>query len=227
MNITVNSNNTTLPLLLHNPHHAQNKIVVFCHGFPGSNRLHNLHKPLDEHGYAIAEVIYSGDKESQGKFSFIGVIQNIIDSVKILKQKFPKAKYTALGFSYGGFAIANIVHKEPRLFDKVCLLNPLIDTLFLTKNSQMQELLTEANDAIKLQDINFHKNEFAIIQKDYHPPNLTLPKFTLIQSTHDEILSPKVSHDFCKEKNGHYVEIENGTHVVNGDEKVLIEAIVD
>src|SRR3989344_4116171 len=64
------------------------RVVLFCHGFPGSNRLQNLGRELEKRGIALAELHYRGDPKSQGLFSFEGMIDDIVAVANTLKQRF-------------------------------------------------------------------------------------------------------------------------------------------
>ncbi|MFH1408514.1 MAG: alpha/beta fold hydrolase, partial [Nanoarchaeota archaeon] len=109
---------------LYNPEFAQDNIVLFCHGFPGSNRLVKLHEPLKDAGICLAEINFRGDPQSGGKFSFLGSIEDILQTRDRLRLEYKDTKLSALGYSYGGFCASNILAANPGRFDEVFLLNP-------------------------------------------------------------------------------------------------------
>ena len=91
------------------------KIVLFCHGFPGSSRLIMLGNNLKDSAISLVEINYRGDKKSEGKFSFLGSIKDIRTVAGHLKEKY-KVPLHALGYSMGGFYVSNIINKEPWYF---------------------------------------------------------------------------------------------------------------
>jgi predicted alpha/beta-fold hydrolase len=88
------------------------KILLFCHGFPGSSRLVSLYDNLKNNSISIVEINYRGDKKSEGKFSFLGSIKDIKTASIFLKEKYKLPLY-ALGYSMGGFYVSNIIINEP------------------------------------------------------------------------------------------------------------------
>ena len=73
------------------------KILLFCHGFPGSSRLVSLFDNLENNSISIVEMNYRGDKKSEGKFSFLGSIKDIKTASNFLKEKYKLPLY-ALGY---------------------------------------------------------------------------------------------------------------------------------
>ena len=106
------------------------KILLFCHGFPGSSRLVSLFDNLKNNSISIVEMNYRGDKKSEGKFSFLGSIKDIKTASNFLKEKYKLPLY-ALGYSMGGFYVSNIIINDPNVFEKVILLNPVVDSMAL------------------------------------------------------------------------------------------------
>ena len=104
-------------------------IVLFCHGFPGGNRLTIMAKPLNDNGITLEEINYRGDVGCDGQFSFFGSMDDIAALTNHLRQQYANIPITALGFSAGGFYISCLVRKQPNLFDKVVLVNPMLDVV--------------------------------------------------------------------------------------------------
>jgi len=208
------------------------KIVLFCHGFPGSSRLVLLSNNLKNSSISLVEINYRGDKKSEGKFSFLGSINDIRTVASHLKEKY-KVPLHALGYSMGGFYVTNLINKEPDIFDQITLLNPVVDTMSLFSNKQLMDQLWEhANNILSLKPTEDYKKEISEVIGKLNPlgfaENLK-GKITIIQSTKDEVLVPEIAKRFytllsCEKS---YREVVNAMHVLMGDEKELIDAILD
>ena len=208
------------------------KIVLFCHGFPGSSRLILLGNNLKDSAISLVEIHYRGDKKSEGKFSFLGSIKDIRAVASYLKEKY-KVPLHALGYSMGGFYVTNIINKEPFIFDQIILLNPVVDTMSLFSNKQLMDQLWEhAKNILSLKPTEDYKEEISMVIGKLNPLGFAeklKSKITIIQSTKDEVLAPKLAKKFysvlsCKKN---YQEVVNATHELLGDEKELIDAILD
>ena len=208
------------------------KIVLFCHGFPGSSRLILLGNNLKNSAISLVEINYRGDKKSEGKFSFLGSIKDIRAVASHLKEKY-KVPLHALGYSMGGFYVTNLINKEPDIFDQITLLNPVVDTISLFSNKQlMDELWEHANNILSLKPTEDYKKEISEVIGKLNPLGFAeklKSKITIIQSTKDEVLAPELAKKFYNllrcEKN--YREVVNATHDLMGDEKELIDVILD
>ena len=119
-------------------------------------------------------------------------------------------------------AIINIINKYPEMFHKVCLLNPLINTSYLLNGYLLPDLLEEAYEFLIMHEPQYYQNELQLIQNKHNPQNMTILPCTIIQSSNDEILSPSIAQQYCKSNNCIYLEINAGTHVVEGHEKEII-----
>ncbi|MBT4919224.1 MAG: alpha/beta fold hydrolase [Flavobacteriaceae bacterium] len=208
------------------------KIVLFCHGFPGSSRLVLLGNNLKNSAISLVEINYRGDKKSEGKFSFLGSIKDIRTVASHLKEKY-KVPLHALGYSMGGFYVTNLINKEPDIFDQITLLNPVVDTMSLFSNKQLMDQLWEhAKNILSLKPTEDYKEEISMVIGKLNPLGFAeklKSKITIIQSTKDEVLAPKLAKKFydvlsCKKN---YQEVVNATHELLGDEKELIDAILD
>ena len=208
------------------------KIVLFCHGFPGSSRLVLLGNNLKNSAISLVEINYRGDKKSEGKFSFLGSIKDIRAVASHLKEKY-KVTLHALGYSMGGFYVTNLINKEPDIFDQITLLNPVVDTMSLFSNKQLMDQLWEhAKNILSLKPTEDYKEEISMVIGKLNPLGFAeklKSKITIIQSTKDEVLAPKLAKKFysvlsCKKN---YQEVVNATHELLGDEKELIDAILD
>ena len=208
------------------------KIVLFCHGFPGSSRLILLGNNLKDSAISLVEIHYRGDKKSEGKFSFLGSIKDIRAVASHLKEKY-KVPLHALGYSMGGFYVTNLINKEPDIFDQITLLNPVVDTMSLFSNKQLMDQLWEyANNILSLKPTEEYKEEISMVIGKLNPlgfaENLK-GKITIIQSTKDEVLASELVKKFytllsCEKS---YREVVNATHDLMGDEKELIDAILN
>ena len=208
------------------------KIMLFCHGFPGSSRLVLLGNNLKNSAISLVEINYRGDKKSEGKFSFLGSIKDIRTVASHLKEKY-KVPLHALGYSMGGFYVTNLINKEPCVFDQIILLNPVVDTMSLFSNKQLMDQLWEhAKNILSLKPTEDYKEEISMVIGKLNPLGFAeklKSKITIIQSTKDEVLAPKLAKKFydvlrCKKN---YQEVVNSTHELLGDEKELIDAILD
>lgn len=205
-------------------------IVLFCHGFPGSFRLTTMAKPLNEHGLTLEEINYRGDKESEGMFSFFGSIEDIKILTNHLKQQHPTTPITILGYSAGGFYTCCLVRKQPDLFDKIVLLNPLLDASF-TRTPIMEELWEDARLSIRLNDMDFYRNEIDKMNNESNPVTFVkelTPKISIVQSKDDELLPTETVQTFYDnlQNPGELIWIPNAGHGLRGDEPELIKALV-
>ena len=206
------------------------KIVLFCHGFPGSSRLIRLCDNLKNKPISVVEMNYRGDKKSEGKFSFLGSIKDIKTVANHLKEKY-KVPLHALGYSMGGLYVSNIINKEPHIFKKVILLNPVVDSMALFSNKPlMDELWKHAKNILSLKTPEMYEEEISRIISELNPIGFAeklKSNVIIIQSTSDEVLDPKLAKRFYSLLNGEksYLEVPNTTHDLTGDEKELIGAV--
>lgn len=206
------------------------KIILFCHGFPGSSRLVRLHDNLKNKSISVVEMNYRGDKRSEGTFSFLGSIKDIKAIASYLKKKY-KLPLDALGYSMGGLYVSNIIYKDPNVFDKVILLNPVVDskTLFSDK-PLMDDLWKHAKNILSLKTRETYEEEESRIISDLNPIRFVekiKSNVIVIQSASDEVLDPKLAKKFYTLLNVEksYVEIPNKTHDLIGDEKELLDSL--
>ena len=208
------------------------KIVLFCHGFPGSSRLILLGNNLKDSAISLVEIHYRGDKKSEGKFSFLGSIKDIRTVASHLKEKY-KVPLHALGYSMGGFYVSNIINKEPFVFDHIILLNPVVDTISLFSNKQLMDQLWEhAKNILSLKPTEDYEEEISEVIGKLNPLGFVeklTNKITIIQSIKDEVLAPELAKKFytllsCEKS---YRGVVNATHDLMGDEKELIDVILD
>ena len=205
-------------------------ILLFCHGFPGSNRLERLYDNLKIKSISVVEINYRGDKKSQGKFSFLGSLTDIKTVANYFKEKY-KVPLHALGYSMGGLYVSNIVNKVPHLFEKVILLNPVVDSKALFSNTLlMDELWIHAENILSLKTHESYREEISKINSCFNPMGFVEKLKTniiIIQSTKDEVLDPKLAKKFyCLLKGKkRYIEIRNKKHDLMGDEKVLVDVM--
>jgi esterase/lipase len=206
------------------------KIVLFCHGFPGSSRLVRLCDNLKNSAISLVEINYRGDKKSEGKFSFLGSIKDIRTVANHLKEKY-KVPLHALGYSMGGFYVTNIINKDPHIFEKIILLNPVVDILALFSNkSLMEKLWRNAENILSLKTTEDYQEEMKLMIINLNPIEFAKKlksNITIIQSTKDEVLEPKLARRFYNLLNGkkNYLEVLNKTHELLGDEKELIDSV--
>ena len=209
------------------------KILLFCHGFPGTNRLNKLAPILEDRNISTVEINYRGDKKSEGNFSFLGSIKDIKQVTDYLKNEYDNSKIYALGYSMGGFYICNIIKEDPKLFDKTILLNPVVDTQTLFSNAHlMKELWNYARDILSLEKPEVYDEEIKLVNKKYNPMDfvdkIKTPIY-FVQSTDDEVLPFETAKRFysllnCEKR---FIEIPGATHDLDGDEKQLVNLICD
>jgi esterase/lipase len=204
--------------------------VLFCHGFPGSSRLVRLCDNLKNNPISLVEINYRGDKKSEGEFSFLGSIKDIRTVANHLKEKY-KVPLHALGYSMGGFYVTNIINKDPHIFEKIILLNPVVDILALFSNkSLMEKLWRNAENILSLKTTEDYQEEMKLMIINLNPIEFAKKlksNITIIQSTKDEVLEPKLARRFYNLLNGkkNYLEVLNKTHELLGDEKELIDSV--
>ena len=207
------------------------KILLFCHGFPGSSRLVRLYDNLKNKSISVVEMNYRGDKKSEGKFSFLGSIIDIKTVANYLKEKY-KVPLHALGYSMGGLYVSNIINKDPHIFEKVILLNPVVDSMALFSNKPlMDELWKHAKNMLSLKTLGAYEEEVSRINSELNPMGFVeklKSNIIIIQSTRDEVLEPKHAKKFYTLLIGEksYFEIPNKTHDLMGDEKELLDALL-
>ena len=206
------------------------KILLFCHGFPGSSRLVRLYDNLKNKSISVVEMNYRGDKKSEGKFSFLGSIKDIKTVASFLKEKY-KVPLHALGYSMGGLYVSNIINNEPNIFEKVILLNPVVDSKALFSDKPlMDELWNHAKIILSLKLPGNYEEEISKIISELNPIGFVeklKSNVIIIQSTCDEVLEPKLAKKFYSLLNTEksYHEILNKKHDLMGDEKELIDAL--
>ena len=206
------------------------KILLFCHGFPGSSRLVGLWDNLKNKSISVLEINYRGDKKSKGKFSFLGSIIDIKTVAIFLKKKYKVPLYV-LGYSMGGFYVSNIINEDPNIFEKVILLNPVVDSMELFSNKPlMNELWQNAKNILSLKTPKTYKDEITRVISDLNPIGFVKKlknNIIIIQSSRDEVLEPKLAKKFYSLINSKksYVEIPNKKHDLMGDEKELLDAL--
>ena len=204
------------------------KILLFCHGFPGSSRLVRLYDNLKNKSISVVEMNYQGDKKSEGKFSFLGSIIDIKTVANYLKEKY-KVPLHALGYSMGGLYVSNIINKDPHIFEKVILLNPVVDSMALFSNKPlMDELWKHAKNILSLKTLGAYEEEISRIISELNPMGFVeklKSNIIIIQSTSDEVLEPKNAKKFYTLLIGEksYFELPNKTHDLMGDEKELLD----
>jgi len=204
-----------------------NRIILFCHGFPGSSRLERLYFNLKNKSISIVEINYRGDKRSEGRFSFLGSIKDIEVVANYLNQKF-NVPLDVLGYSMGGLYVCNIINKNPHIFDKVVLLNPVVDSMALFSNKLlMDELWIHANNILSLNVAETYKDEISYLINDLNPTRFAKKlksNIIIIQSTNDEVLDPKLAKKFYNLLNSKksYHDIPDKMHGLKGDEKELL-----
>ena len=206
------------------------KILLFCHGFPGSSRLVRLYDNLKNKSISVVEMNYRGDKKSEGRFSFLGSIKDIEIVANFLKEKY-KVPLHALGYSMGGLYVSNIINKYPNFFEKVILLNSVVDSMApFSDKPLMDELWKNAKNILSISTRETYEEEISKIISELNPIGFVeklKSNIIIIQSTNDEVLDPKLAKKFYTLLNTEksYVEIPNKTHDLMGDEKELIDTL--
>lgn len=86
--------------VVHYPIQKGGKVLLFCHGFPGTNRLPHLRESLAKYPFSLIEINYRGDKASEGRFSFLGCSEDILKVTQYLQKQWasiPNGKHDLLG----------------------------------------------------------------------------------------------------------------------------------
>jgi esterase/lipase len=217
--------------LVYSPKGKTKGIVLFCHGFPGNNRLDKLKEKLNKKGFSLIEINYQGDKLSEGKFSFFNAIKDIETTAKKTRRENKGIYFCGLGYSAGGLYIANVARNNPKLFSKIVFLSPVIDSRFFSESPLMEELWQDAKKIIKLESNEYYKKEVDLMNKSHNPvyfaSEIRIP-VELVQSEKDEVVPIKPVEEFysklnCKKK---LTWIKNAGHNLKGNEKELIDAIL-
>ncbi len=207
------------------------KFLLFCHGFPGTNRLVRLADSLKNEPVSIIEINYEGDKKSEGKFGFLRSMEDVKRTANYLNNEYGKP-VCALGYSMGGLYASNVVRGHTSLFEKAILLNPVIETQSLFSNDVlMKELWGYAEDILSLENPKYYEREIRFVNERCNPMDFAKELETpisIVQSTADEVISPETVKKFyfllnCKKG---YFEVPNAKHDLVGNEEQLIQAII-
>lgn len=204
------------------------KILLFCHGFPGTNRLPNLATSVQGDDLAIVEASYRGDKGSDGTFSFFGSIKDIEATARHIRSINGNALLWALGYSTGGFYVLNAIREAPKLFDEIILLCPIVyPNEMFSNEALMQEYWSLAENILSLQSPSSYTAEIEKINEGFDPMKFADKLITpmhIIQSSEDDVISLQTVKTFfnsltCKKE---FIEIPGLNHFPKGDEAQLI-----
>lgn len=214
--------------VIHHPIQKGGKVLLFCHGFPGTNRLPHLRESLAK-PFSLVEINYRGDKASEGHFSFLGCGEDILTVAQHLQKQYGSLVY-ALGYSAGGLYVLNVARQYPILFQGILLANPLVDAEFLVSSSLMKELWLYAKDMLTLRSSDFYQKETKKMHEKHNPMDfaaeITTPIWFL-QALKDEVLPAKTAQNFfsklkCQKQ---WSSIPNGKHDLFGNERELLQII--
>lgn len=211
------------------------KIIVFCHGFPGTNRLHvseekhELAERLTELGIAFLEVAYQGDRNSNGTFSFTGSINDVGAAVCWVEHNHPNVEIVLLGYSAGGFYALNFAYKHPEQISSLILLNPVVAPSVFSSPNLMPGLWKEARNLLSLQEPEVYNKELDDLRVNHNPclfvHMLAVPT-VLLQADHDEVLNVGMARYFASfVNNGKFIRIKRASHNLFGNEPELITAL--
>lgn len=103
------------------------KMVLFLHGFPGSQKNYDIAEHLALKGYHCAVMHYRGVWRSEGDYSLVknyGDIETVLQYME--KNGFSKDHLALVGTSWGGFVALEMLSRHPTLY-KVILLAPFIN----------------------------------------------------------------------------------------------------
>ena len=215
-------------LRIRRPLEGCDKILLFCHGFPGVNRLAKLEKSL-ESKMSLIEINYRVDKASSGHFSLQGCVEDIRKTVRTLQEQYQLPIY-ALGYSAGGCYVLNAQRNEPNLFQEIVLLNPLVDTSFFVSSPLVPDLWQSAKKILSLKSPDFYQEEITVFRNQHNPMDfaveITAP-VALIQSREDEVLPPKSAQDFFLKLKSRkqWRWISNKGHDLDGGENEIRELL--
>jgi len=205
-------------------------IILFCHGFPGTNRLNELKEEAAKRNFSLIEVNYRGDKLSEGKFSFFKAIKDIQAVAEKTRKENPKTYFCGLGYSAGGLYTANVARNKPELFDKVVFLSPVIDSKFFSESPLMKELWEAAKNSIRLESKGFYEKEIQLMNEKFNAIDFAAEikiRINIVQSEKDEVIPIKKVEEFYSkltcEKNLSF--IKDATHDLKGNEEELIKAL--
>jgi len=204
---------------------CKEKTILFAHGFPGTNRLPGIITHLRKKGFSWVEINYKGDKKTKGKFSFLGSIEDIKDATNWIQSQFNPYKLYILGYSYGGFCTLNLIRENPNLYDKVLLLNPVIDAEFFKIHPIMPSLWDIAEKILKLYPKDFYREEIEKIINNYNPIKFThelKDNLYIIQSTEDMLCPKELAKEFAKITNSTFIPLLDKGHDLKGEELINI-----
>lgn len=207
------------------------RVVLYCHGFPGVNRLLGLRKRLPK-GVTLIDVNYRGDKKSGGVFGFRYAIDDVVNAAQYVRVHYKPKSIAAFGYSVGGLYVLNAVRKYPKIFSTLTLLNPLVNTYFLDGAPVMNELwaFTKRTRIIRIVSAQVYRNEVRRLHRSYNPilfaHTIKVP-ITLIQSEKDEVLPAFEAKAFFDLLRTHkrYIVLAGKRHDCTGSEPAIIRAV--
>ena len=95
----------------------------------------------------------------------------------------------------GGLYVSNIINKYPNIFEKVILLNPVVDSKALFSNKPlMDELWKNAKNILSISSRETYEEEISRIISELNPIGFAeklKSNVIIIQSTSDEVLDPR------------------------------------
>lgn len=223
---------TAHPTPFMNSSSLRSDVLLFCHGFPGTNMLPQLSSSLPSQ-VSLVSVRYRGDQNTSGAFSFLGSMQDIINTAKQLRRLHTINRLTGLGYSAGGFYLLNIVRSHKKLFDALILINPVTNSYFWSDAPVMDELwgFTQKNEVIRLRSARFYNNETRTMNAQYNPMTFTheiQTPIALVQSSRDDVVPPqelKLFFELLGSREKYYFPIIGGRHDITGGEKEIQRAI--
>ena len=146
-------------------------IVLFLHGYPGSQKNYDIAEHLALKGFHCFVMHYRGAWRSQGKYSLVSIYKDVNLILDHLKERgFDRDHISLVGASWGGFVALEILAQNPNL-KKGVLLAP-----FINMGNDEKTLLAGAEflySITKPSIKNYEKEELIsdlkTVQKNYNP----------------------------------------------------------
>lgn len=88
------------------------RTILFCHGFPGTNRLEGLKRALPK-AWTLVEIHYRGDKDAGGVFTVEGAVEDVLAAARAIRTQCAPQRLSALGYSAGAWYVVGAAVRKP------------------------------------------------------------------------------------------------------------------
>ncbi|WP_431211737.1 alpha/beta hydrolase family protein [Puia sp. P3] len=117
--LLIPSNGSLMPGFIYRANGAgKHPTLVLLHGFPGNERNLDLAQVVRAHGWNVIYFDYRGSWGSQGKFSFLHCVEDVVNVVAFCKQyrdslRIDTSNIVLFGHSMGGWVCLKALQRLP------------------------------------------------------------------------------------------------------------------